>query len=64
MFENLKKFFAPEPEEVRMQAQPIEMNPSSEKVLTRKEARLARLLTVKNPTPEMLAEIEKLRGEI
>lgn len=63
MFEKLKQFFSP-PDAVKMEAQPIEMNPTPEKVLNRKEARLARLLTVKFPTQEMLDEIDKLRGEI
>lgn len=65
MFEKLKNFFSvPKPEEIKLQAQPIELNASSEKVLTRKEARLGRLLTIQNPTPEVQAEIEKLQGEI
>lgn len=63
MFEKLKQLFSP-PDAVKMEAQPIELNPTPEKVMNRKEARLARLLTVKYPTKEMLDEIDKLRGEI
>lgn len=57
-------FFAPKREELTIQAHPIEVNPAPEQVLTRKEARLTRLLTIQDPTPEVLAEINKLQGEI
>lgn len=56
MFEKLKQLLSP-PDAVKLEAQPIEMNPSPEKVLTRKEARLERLLSVTNPTREMRDEI-------
>lgn len=58
MFEKLKKWFGGT---VEMEAQPIEVNPTESKQLTRNEARLERLLTIKYPSTEVLAEITKLR---
>lgn len=60
MFEKLKKIFGPASDEVRMRAQPIEMNQSLERALSRKEARLQRLLTIKEPTREIRDEIAHL----
>lgn len=56
MFEKLKQLFTP-PDAVKMDAQPIELNPPQEKVLSRREARLQRLLTIENPSQEVQDEI-------
>lgn len=58
MFEALKKYFG---KEVKMEAKPIEINPTVPDVLTRREARIERLLSIANPSDEIKAEIKRLQ---
>ena len=61
MFEAIKKYFG---KGVKMEAKPIEINPTVPMVLSRNEARLARLLTIKDPTDEIKAEIERRQKDL
>lgn len=64
MFEKIKKMFSPSSKEeatVTVTTAPIEVNPSEDKVMSRKEARLARLLTIDAPTTEIKEEIKLLQ---
>lgn len=67
MLENVKSFFSKlivsEPENV-LQASPIEVNPTVNKLTNRKEARLGRLLSIKDPSKEIKEEIKKLKAEL
>lgn len=67
MLENVKSFFSKlivsEPENV-LKASPIEVNPTVNKLTNRKEARLGRLLSIKDPSKEIKEEIKKLKAEL
>lgn len=58
-------FFGKEKEdEVAITPNPIEINPTEVRVLSRKEARLQRLLTIENPSKALQQEIRQLQKEI
>lgn len=64
MFEKIKSWFRHEEATVEMQPQPIEINPAPDVVLSRNESRLARLLTILDPSEEIKAEIERRQKEL
>ena len=63
MFETIKRFFAKPSDEMALKAQPIEINPTVPVALTRREARLGRLLTIADPSDEIKAEIKRLQEQ-
>lgn len=70
MLEKLKNWFKGEKptdksiDDIALQAQPIEINPTAPVALTRREARLGRLLTITDPSDEIKAEIKRLQEKI